>query len=209
MRRLAADYPLAVGRGRRWQRHAIELANGVVIEAWSTGQRIRGRRRGEHRPTLIVCDDLQNDSHISSAAQRDAVAPLVPWHAAQGGHEADECHQPGHGPAPRRAGDGAAHGRRLAVGPVCGDCQLADEHRTCGTNGRAFIADMRIADCGLEGTAANPQSEIRNPKSDDAARAFLTIAPRRDGRRGRRAVARGRGPVHADEDAGRERPHGV
>ena len=43
-----------------------------MIEAWSTGQRIRGRRRREHRPTLIVCDDLQNDSHISSAAQREA-----------------------------------------------------------------------------------------------------------------------------------------
>jgi predicted phage terminase large subunit-like protein len=78
--RLAADYPLAVGKGssssrksgRRWQRHAIELANGVVIEAWGTGQAIRGRRRKEHRPTLIVCDDLQNDSHISSAAQRES-----------------------------------------------------------------------------------------------------------------------------------------
>jgi hypothetical protein len=70
--RLAEDYPLVVGKGRRWQRHVIELANGVIIEAWSTGQRIRGRRRREHRPTLIVCDDLQNDSHISSATQREA-----------------------------------------------------------------------------------------------------------------------------------------
>lgn len=69
---LAKHYPLSVGRGRRWQQHVIELANRVVIEAWSTGQRIRGRRRREHRPTLIVCDDLQNDSHISSAAQREA-----------------------------------------------------------------------------------------------------------------------------------------
>jgi hypothetical protein len=70
--RLAEDYPLVVGKGRRWQRHVVELANGVIIEAWSTGQRIRGRRRREHRPTLIVCDDLQNDSHISSATQREA-----------------------------------------------------------------------------------------------------------------------------------------
>ena len=69
---LAADYPLAVGRGPRWQAASIELANGVVIESFGTGQRIRGRRRREHRPTLIVCDDLQNDSHISSAAQRES-----------------------------------------------------------------------------------------------------------------------------------------
>ncbi len=46
------------------------LRNGVVIEAFGTGQRIRGRRRREHRPTLIICDDLQNDGHIRSAVQR-------------------------------------------------------------------------------------------------------------------------------------------
>ncbi|KKL53323.1 hypothetical protein LCGC14_2276580, partial [marine sediment metagenome] len=36
-----------------------------------TGQRIRGRRRGAHRPSLIICDDLQNDDHIRSAVQRE------------------------------------------------------------------------------------------------------------------------------------------
>jgi predicted phage terminase large subunit-like protein len=69
---LAAGYPDAVGRGPRWQSTAIEMPNGVVIESFGTGQRIRGRRRRAHRPTLIVCDDLQNDNHISSAAQREA-----------------------------------------------------------------------------------------------------------------------------------------
>lgn len=69
---LAADYAQAVGRGPRWRATTIELASGVVIESFGTGQRIRGRRRRAHRPTLIVCDDLQNDSHISSATQRDA-----------------------------------------------------------------------------------------------------------------------------------------
>lgn len=68
---LARDYPRATGRGPRWQATSIELANGVVIESFGTGQRIRGRRRRAHRPTLIVCDDLQNDNHISSAVQRD------------------------------------------------------------------------------------------------------------------------------------------
>lgn len=69
---LASCYPQAVGRGPRWQAAAMELTNGVVIESFGTGQRIRGRRRREHRPTLIVCDDLQNDSHIASAAQRES-----------------------------------------------------------------------------------------------------------------------------------------
>src|SRR5690349_14595985 len=42
----------------------------VCIEAYGTGQRLRGHRWHEHRPTLIICDDLQNDGHIRSAAQR-------------------------------------------------------------------------------------------------------------------------------------------
>ena len=69
---LASGYPHVVGRGPRWQAASMELVNGVVIESFGTGQRIRGRRRRAHRPTLIVCDDLQNDSHISSAAQRES-----------------------------------------------------------------------------------------------------------------------------------------
>ncbi|HEX4415167.1 MAG TPA: hypothetical protein VH107_16155 [Lacipirellulaceae bacterium] len=69
---LRKHYPNAVGHGRRWRATSIELANGVVIESYGTGQRIRGRRRSADRPTLIICDDLQNDSHISSASQREA-----------------------------------------------------------------------------------------------------------------------------------------
>jgi predicted phage terminase large subunit-like protein len=70
-RRLAADYPDAVGRGPVWRAGAITLRNGVTIEAFGTGQRIRGRRRRAARPTLIVCDDLQNDGHMRSAAARE------------------------------------------------------------------------------------------------------------------------------------------
>ncbi len=68
---LAADYPEAVGKGPVWRAAAIRLRNGVAIEAFGTGQRIRGRRRRAHRPTLIICDDLQNDGHIESARQRE------------------------------------------------------------------------------------------------------------------------------------------
>lgn len=67
---LKTAYPLAAGIGPRWRSTAIELRNGVVIEAYGTGQRIRGRRRGANRPTLIVCDDLQNDGHMASATLR-------------------------------------------------------------------------------------------------------------------------------------------
>ena len=70
-RRLVEEFPEVVGQGLVWRGNAIMLRNGVMIEAFGAGQRIRGRRRREHRPSLIVCDDLQNDDHISSAVQRD------------------------------------------------------------------------------------------------------------------------------------------
>lgn len=67
---LEESYPKSFGRGPRWRSGSIELLNGVVIEAYGTGQRIRGRRKRSHRPTLIVCDDLQNESHIASSYRR-------------------------------------------------------------------------------------------------------------------------------------------
>ncbi len=70
---LAELHGKVVGAGPRWNAAAIELRNGVVIESFGTGQRIRGRRKRAHRPTLIVCDDLQNDSHIVSAVRRQSV----------------------------------------------------------------------------------------------------------------------------------------
>ncbi len=70
-RLLAERYPDSAGRGPVWRGGRIVLRNGAVIESFGAGQRIRGRRHRENRPSLIVCDDLQNDGHIVSAAQRD------------------------------------------------------------------------------------------------------------------------------------------
>lgn len=70
-RLLAASYPNAVGSGPRWCAGAISLRNGVTVEAFGTGQRIRGRRQRHNRPTLILCDDLQNDGHMRSSVQRE------------------------------------------------------------------------------------------------------------------------------------------
>jgi predicted phage terminase large subunit-like protein len=57
-------------RRGQWTEERLQLANGTTIEAYGTGQRLRGRRRRSKRPTLIICDDIQNDSHVSSALQR-------------------------------------------------------------------------------------------------------------------------------------------
>ncbi|HEV3417440.1 MAG TPA: hypothetical protein VG056_11520, partial [Pirellulales bacterium] len=72
--RIAADYPEGAGTGRVWRENAVALTNGVTIEAFGAGQQIRGRRKREHRPTLIVCDDLQDDRHIVSSRARERSA---------------------------------------------------------------------------------------------------------------------------------------
>lgn len=64
-------YPAATGAPHWWRSTSIKLSNGAVIESYGAGQRLRGRRRGAERPTLIICDDLENDQHIVSAHQRD------------------------------------------------------------------------------------------------------------------------------------------
>jgi predicted phage terminase large subunit-like protein len=68
---LAEAYPESVGRGPVWRENALTLNNGVAIEAFGSGQRLRGRKHGSHRPSLIVCDDLQNDQHSESATMRE------------------------------------------------------------------------------------------------------------------------------------------
>ncbi len=69
---LAESYPHSTGRGPRWRATTLELRNGTVIEAFGTGQRLRGRRSRASRPSLIVCDDMQNDGHMVSAHLRES-----------------------------------------------------------------------------------------------------------------------------------------
>ncbi|MEN1679472.1 MAG: hypothetical protein AAGJ46_07745 [Planctomycetota bacterium] len=70
--RIAKSYSNAAGCGPIWRSGRVELNNGVVIEAFGVGQHLRGRRRRADRPTLIVCDDLQNDSHATSPKRRES-----------------------------------------------------------------------------------------------------------------------------------------
>lgn len=68
---LAKQYPSACGKGQLWRNDAIETRNGVRIEALSTGKKIRGRKHGPNRPSLIIVDDPQNKDHINSPLKRD------------------------------------------------------------------------------------------------------------------------------------------
>lgn len=61
----------ASAAGARGRAQSLRLANGAAIDAFGTGQRIRGRRFREHRPSLIVGDDLQSDNHMYSRTLRE------------------------------------------------------------------------------------------------------------------------------------------
>jgi predicted phage terminase large subunit-like protein len=69
--RLAADYPDATGIGPTWRKDRLRLRNGVVVEALGTGSKMRGRRHQQHRPSLRVIDDPENDEHVTSPLRRE------------------------------------------------------------------------------------------------------------------------------------------
>jgi predicted phage terminase large subunit-like protein len=151
---LAEFYPDATGRGLIWRENFIRLNNGVVIEAFGTGQRIRGRRRRAHRPTLIVCDDLQNDQHIESALQRERSSR---WF---------------HGTL-LKAGTKRTNLVNLATA-LHRDALALELHRTPGWTSRLFPAIERWPDDMLlwqewETVYAN----LDNPQARDDARAFF------------------------------------
>lgn len=67
---LKKRYASALDGKIRYREGLLVLPNGVRLEAFGTGQKLRGRRHGAHRPSLIVCDDLQNDAHCRSLRLR-------------------------------------------------------------------------------------------------------------------------------------------
>lgn len=68
---LQEDYPESCTVGPVWREEAIELVNGVRIEALGKGGKIRGRRHRQHRPTLIILDDPQSFDDAYSPTQME------------------------------------------------------------------------------------------------------------------------------------------
>jgi len=57
-----------------WQARNLLLSTGVRILARSRGQRIRGLRHREHRPKLIIGDDVENLESVRTQEGRDKTA---------------------------------------------------------------------------------------------------------------------------------------
>lgn len=55
----------------KWTETDFTTSEGVRIMAVGSGSKVRGLLRNNRRPTLIVCDDMENDEHVDSREQRD------------------------------------------------------------------------------------------------------------------------------------------
>jgi len=67
---LTRDYPTVCGEGPVWNTGRIRTRNGCEVLALGTGKKIRGRRRRQFRPTLVVCDDPEGLEAAYSPEQR-------------------------------------------------------------------------------------------------------------------------------------------
>ncbi len=151
--RLAADYPDAAGQGPVWRSNSIVLRNGVCVEAFGTGQRIRGRRRRADRPTLVVCDDLENDHHMQSALQREHSRT---WF---------------HGTL-MKAGTGRTNVVNLATA-LHREALAVQLHETPGWTSRIFKAIQRWPEnTSLWHQWEDVYTDVANPRYRQAARAF-------------------------------------
>ena len=59
------------GKLPHWKKEEIITKNNIKITALSAGQKIRGRRNQQHRPTLIILDDIENDQNTQSPESRE------------------------------------------------------------------------------------------------------------------------------------------
>lgn len=58
---------------RKWMASEIVTKNGIKVVARGTLNKIRGIRHKQHRPGLIICDDLEDDESVKTNEQRGKV----------------------------------------------------------------------------------------------------------------------------------------
>jgi predicted phage terminase large subunit-like protein len=78
---LLADFPEISEAGGepkppRWNQAEIVTRNGIMVSALGSGQKMRGRRNKQDRPSLIILDDIENDANTQNP---DARVKLMDW----------------------------------------------------------------------------------------------------------------------------------
>jgi len=56
---------------RKWSEAEFVTATGIKVVAKSRGQSLRGLKYRQHRPDLVIVDDLEDDEMVESKLQRD------------------------------------------------------------------------------------------------------------------------------------------
>lgn len=59
--------------GSVWKSDFISLENGSALKGFGEGSAVRGVRYKEHRPDLVICDDVLKDESARTKAQRDKI----------------------------------------------------------------------------------------------------------------------------------------
>ena len=65
------DMSEGVSKRQEWTKTGLLLKNGVRVIGLSRGQRIRGRRHGEHRPSGVIIDDPEELAKVDKKEYRD------------------------------------------------------------------------------------------------------------------------------------------
>lgn len=65
------DMSQGVSKLREWTKTSLVLGNGVKILGLSRGQRIRGRRHRQHRPSVVIVDDPEEMVKVEKKEYRD------------------------------------------------------------------------------------------------------------------------------------------
>lgn len=58
-------------RKRKWNQSHLELADGTIIRAMGFGSKVRGLVSQGRRPSLLLCDDMENDQAVETDKRRD------------------------------------------------------------------------------------------------------------------------------------------
>ncbi len=112
-------------QGPIWHQNKLRLKNGSQIQSFGTGKRLRGSRKKQDRPDLVIGDDIENDENVQSADQRKK---LKEWFFS----------------AVMKAGDRTTH--YIVIGTVLHpNSLLSDLLKNPGFNSKKYVAVKRFS----------------------------------------------------------------
>jgi len=59
------------GTSNIWHSTKLSLLNGGQVQSLGVGKKLRGARKRENRPDLVILDDVENDENVESLEQRN------------------------------------------------------------------------------------------------------------------------------------------